>query len=56
MGQPCGRPQHEPGPAQPASAGRLPQQPWSFRPGMLRRLLPLRVLVGDISFSGWDSP
>jgi hypothetical protein len=23
---------------------------------MLRRLLPLRVLVGDISFSGWDSP
>jgi len=46
------RPQHEPGPAHPASAGRLPQQPWSFDPGMFRRPLPVRVLVGDIIFSG----
>jgi hypothetical protein len=51
-GQPCVRPQHEPGPAHPASAGRLPQQPWSRGPGMFRRPLPVKVLVGDISFSG----
>jgi hypothetical protein len=46
------RPQHDPGPAQPASAGRLPQQPWSRGPGAWRRMLPVSVLVGDICFSG----
>jgi hypothetical protein len=45
------RPQQEPGPAQPASAGRLPQQPWSRGPGVCRRVLPVSVLVGDICFS-----
>jgi len=45
-------PQQEPGPAHPASAGRRPQQPWSFGPGTVRRPLPVRGLVGDISFSG----
>jgi len=45
-------PQQDPGPAHPASAGWLPQQPWSFSPGICRRPLPLKGLVGDISFSG----
>jgi hypothetical protein len=49
-------PQQEPGPAQPASAGRLPQQPWSLGPGVRLRLLPLSGLDGDISFSGSAAP
>lgn len=49
-------PQQEPGPAQPASAGRLPQQPWSLGPGKRLRLVPLSELEGDISFSGPAAP
>jgi hypothetical protein len=43
-------PQQDPGPAQPACEGELPQQDVSLDPGNAWGLCPVSELVTDISF------
>jgi hypothetical protein len=43
-------PQQDPGPAQPARSGVLPQQAVSFGPGNAWGVRPVSVLGADISF------
>jgi hypothetical protein len=45
---PTDLPQQEPGPAQPAWPGWLPQQPVSFGPGKSAPVRPVSELVADI--------